>query len=170
MRPVRPVRLTSAVDVPRFSGRKSQRPTFLVILAQWQAPSQKALALVTAPVKRTAKKKSKRKQTNKKHRKETQNKIKNVNSLCISRFGFILAKREKYVRETHEGEQKISRSVNFFPCPRLTRLPRFSRLGKRNGKESNPTDTRTTTTLYFNTAYLFVHFPTFTAFLWHRTS
>ena len=33
VRPVRPVRLTSAVDVPRFSGRKSQRPTFLGTMA-----------------------------------------------------------------------------------------------------------------------------------------
>lgn len=57
MRPVRPVRLTSFVDVPRFFGRKSLRPTFPVILAQWQTPSQKALASVTAPVMRTAKKK-----------------------------------------------------------------------------------------------------------------
>lgn len=67
------------------------------------------------------------------------------------------------VRETHEGEQKISKKLQFFSIPRLARLPRFSRLGKRNGKESNPTDTRTTTTLHFDTSYLFVHFPTFTA-------
>ena len=69
------------------------------------------------------------------------------------------------VRETHEGEQNISKKLQFFSFPRLARLPRFSRLGKRNAKESNPTDIKTTTTLHFNTAYFFVHFPTFTALL-----
>ena len=63
------------------------------------------------------------------------------------------------VRETHEGEQNISKKLQFFS------FPRFSRLGKRNAKESNPTDIKTTTTLHFNTAYFFVHFPTFTALL-----
>ena len=69
------------------------------------------------------------------------------------------------VRETHEDEQKISKKLQFFSFPPLARLPRFSRLGKRNGKESNPTDIKTRTTLQFNTAYFFVHFPTFTALL-----
>ena len=113
VRPVRPVRLTSFVDVPRFFGRKSLRPTFPVILAQWQTLSQKALASVTAPVMRTAKK-SKHKQTNKKHRKETQNKIKNVNSPCNSRFGFIYAKRERCERRT-KASKKLVKSFNFFP-------------------------------------------------------
>ena len=113
MRPVRPVRLTSFVDKPRFFGRKSLRPTFPVILAQWQTSSQKALASVTAPVMRTAKK-SKHKQTNKKHRKETQNKIKNVSSLCISCFGFIYVKPEKCQRRT-KPSKKLVKSFNFFP-------------------------------------------------------
>ena len=134
MRPVRPVRLTSFVDVPRFFGRKSLRPTFPVILAQWQTPSQKALASVTAPVMRTAKK-SKHKQTNKKHRKETQNKIKNVNSLCISRFGFIYAKREKCERRT-KTSKKLVKSFNFFPSLR-SRVSRAS-LAWVKGTEKSP--------------------------------
>lgn len=74
---------------------------------------QKALASVTAPVMRTAKK-SKHKQTNKKHRKETQNKIKNVSSLCISCFGFIYVKPEKCQRRT-KASKKLVKSFNFFP-------------------------------------------------------
>ena len=158
VRPVRPVRLTSFVDVPRFFGRKSLRPTFPVILAQWQTPSQKALASVTALVMRTAKK-SKHKQTNKKHRKETQNKIKNGNSLCISCFGFIYAKREKCERLTKASQKVVEASIFF-----LALASPVSRLVKRNGKESNPTDIKTTTTMLFNTVH-FVHFPTFTALL-----
>ena len=80
-------------------------------MAQWQAPFQKALASVTVPVTRTAKNKTEHKQTNKRHKNETQNKIKNVNSLCISRFGFILAKEEKFERRTKASKKIVETSV-----------------------------------------------------------
>ena len=59
------------------------------------------------------KKKNKHKQTNKKHRNETQNKIKNVNSLSISRCGFILAKREKCERGTKANKRLVEASIFF---------------------------------------------------------